>query len=77
MRIQSLAANQTVITLSSGCEVFFSYETPVAAIFDGVSYKTDRKYSTTTTRHINAWLGNSGKNAIVKPQSYFDLLASD
>lgn len=77
MHIKSLGANQTVITLSSGCQVFFSYETPVAAIFDGISYKTDRKYSNTTTRHINTWLGNSGKNAIVKPQSYFDLLASD
>ncbi len=77
MRIQSLGANQTVVTLSSGCQVFFSYETPVAATFDGISYKTDRKYSNTTTRHINAWLGNGGKNAIVKPKSYFDLLAQD
>ncbi len=77
MRIESLGANQTVVTLSSGCQVFFSYETPVAAIFDGISYKTDRKYSNTTTRHMNAWLGDSGKNAIVKPQSYFDLLATD
>lgn len=77
MRIQSLAANQTVVTLSSGCEVFFSYETPVAAIFDGVSYKTDRKYSTTTTRHVNAWLGSDSKSAIVKPQDYFDNLAAN
>lgn len=77
MHIQSLAANQTVVTLPSGCQVFFSYETPVAAIFDGVSYKTERKYSTTTTKHVNAWLGNGGKNAIVKPQEYFDLLASN
>lgn len=77
MHIQSLAANQTVLTLSSGCQVFFSYETPVAAVFDGVSYKTDRKYSATTTRHINAWLGNGGKYAIEKPQSYFDLLVAN
>lgn len=77
MRIESLGANQTVVTLSSGCQIFFSYETPVAAIFDGVSYKTDRNYSKTTTRHINAWLGNGGKNAVVKPQCYFDLLAAN
>ncbi len=77
MRVQSLAANQTVVTLASGMQVFFSYETPVAAIFEGFSYKTDRKYSATTTKHINAWLGNGGKNAIVKPQAYFDLLASE
>lgn len=77
MRIQSLSANQTVVELSSGCQVFFSYETPVAAKFDGVSYKTDRKYSTTTTRHVNAWLGNDNTNAVVKPQSWFDNLASN
>lgn len=77
MRIQSLSANQTVVELSSGCQVFFSYETPVAAKFDDVSYKTDRKYSATTTSHINAWLGNGGKNAIIKPQTWFDNLASN
>jgi len=74
MKINSISANQTEITKSNGDQVFVSYSTPVAAITDGISYKTDRKYSATTTRHINKWLGNGGKNAIIKPQDFFDNL---
>ncbi|AFC21234.1 hypothetical protein GAP31_053 [Cronobacter phage vB_CsaM_GAP31] len=74
MKVNSLAANQTEITKSNGDQVFVSYSTPVAAIIGGLSYKTDRKYSATTTRHVNAWLGNGGVNAISKPQDFFDNL---
>lgn len=61
MHIQSLAANQTVVTLSSGCEVFFSYETPVAAIFDGVSYKSTYLASKRGPDHMNGEYGRRRK----------------
>ena len=72
MKIKSIAANQTEVLKSNGDQVFISYETPVAAIIGGVSYRSNVKYSTTTTRHVNKWLGNGGKNAIIKPQQFFD-----
>ena len=39
--------------------VFFSYNTPVAAFVPGNGYiKTAEKFSVTTSRHVNRWLGN-------------------
>jgi hypothetical protein len=54
--------------------VLFSYSTPVAS-YDKRTldyYRTDKKWSMTTTRHINKWL--DGVQATHKPQSYFDCL---
>lgn len=68
MKLKSLQANMTELTLNDGTQVLFSYETPVASWKDGQFYKTDKKWSNTTTRHINKWTDC----AILKPQSYFD-----
>lgn len=58
MKLKSLGANQTEIDLGLGLIVFFSYETPVAAFIPGTGYvRTSTKWSSTTTRHINKWLG--------------------
>lgn len=72
MKLKSIAANQTEITLANGTRVFFSYETPVAAIVEGKSYRTEQKWSATTSRHISKWCGN----AETKPQEFFDKLAA-
>ena len=74
MKLNSLAANQTVVTLSNGDEVFFSYRTPVACYIrsKGLFGKTETWYSATTTRHINKWL--DGEIAKEKPQTFFDNL---
>lgn len=63
MILRSIAKNQTEIQFQSGkykITVFFSYKTPVAVyIFHPVSsyiIKTEKKYSTTTTRHINQFI---------------------
>ena len=76
MQLQRLGYNQTQITLSDGHQVFFSYETPVAARTpDYKYYRTDRKWSVTTSRHINKWL--DGVKATTMPQNFFDTLASN
>ena len=36
--------------------IFFSYSTAVAGIDDLGFFRTDKKYSTTTSKHINNWL---------------------
>jgi hypothetical protein len=74
MKLKQVGSNQTKIVLKDGSEVFFSYETPVAAYLHaephGAFYKTDCRWSRTTTRHINQWL--QGVPAEEKPQSFFD-----
>ena len=60
MKLHSYATNRTVLIFNNGTtEIFFSYETPVAGYSDKLGYlKTDKWYSSTTTRHINRYLNN-------------------
>lgn len=72
MNLTTIGANQTMITLANGAQVFFSYNTPVAACLPDVGYVvTEEKHSNTTTRHVNAW---AGKGCDTRPQSFFDAL---
>ena len=57
MKLHSFATNRTLLTFDDGSEVFFSYQTPVAGYSKKLGYiKTNRWYSSTTTRHINRYL---------------------
>ena len=72
MKIKQIASNQTALDLGFA-EVFFSYETPVAArLTDGSLVRTATKYSVTTTKHINKWL--NGCEALTVPQERIDCL---
>ena len=58
MKLTPIAANRNVISYNNGSEVFFSYSTPVAGFSPALGYvKTANWYSSTTTRHINKYLG--------------------
>ncbi len=73
MKIRIVGANQTVLSLNSVIEVFFSYETPVAAFVPGRGYlKTDTKWSVTTSKHITLYAGKT--NGTIVPQSELDQL---
>ena len=75
MKLNPIASNMTELELPSGVTVLFSYKTPVAAqLEDGFYVRTDRRWSVTTSRHINKWL--AGARAEEKPQSYFDGLTA-
>ena len=57
MQLTPIAANQTELNLNNGTQVFFSYKTPVAAYCPSKGYiRTAKKWSVTTSRHINKWL---------------------
>ena len=59
MKLRRIGANQTVIKYNNGSEVFFSYDTPVAARLQDYEYlRTEDFYSKTTSKHINKWLEN-------------------
>lgn len=88
MKVNPIAPNMTEVelTLNNGKEahVLFSYKTPVACriLDNGVKfYRTEKKWSSTTSRHINKWLGEFGGpascNPEVMPQSFFDNLENN
>jgi hypothetical protein len=70
MNLKPLASNKTELTLADGTQVLFSYQTPVACWRNGEYFKTSKKWSNTTTRHVNSWV----HLATEKPQEYFDNL---
>lgn len=55
MNLKRLGANVTEMDMGDGVFVLWSYETPVAYCRDGVYYRTTKWYSSTTSRHLNAW----------------------
>ena len=73
LSVKPIASNMTLLETPAHI-VLFSYETPVAS-FDKGTYsfhRTAKKWSMTTTRHINKWL--NGAIAEEQPQDYFDTL---
>jgi hypothetical protein len=77
MKLNIIAPNQTEVHLnekladsSKKAVFFFSYSTPVAAKIGTKYYKTEDKFSRTTTRHINSWLEDVKHE--VKPQAWFE-----
>ena len=76
MTVKSIAANQTELHFhSTGSIVFFSYETPVACFVPGKGiYRTEKKWSATTTRHINKFIErtNPASTVTLVPQNVVD-----
>ena len=63
MKLTPIAKNQNVVSYNDGTEVFFSYSTPVAGYHPELGYvRTKEWYSSTTTRHINKYLGANNNN---------------
>ena len=72
MKIKRLGASKTILALSSGSEIFYSYETPVAAKVSGEFYRTEEYYSRTTSKHITQYL--NGRYAHQVEQSFINQL---
>ncbi len=80
MKLNPIKSNMTEIETNNKV-ILFSYETPVAAIFTGTDevWKTSKKWSNTTTRHINTWLKENGKESLAMEvdQQYLDNLLNE
>lgn len=73
LTIKPIGSNMTELHFSGGV-VLFSYQTPVAYKDRlGTFYHTNKKWSNTTTRHINKWLNTTVLSAPM-PQEFFDNL---
>lgn len=70
--LKNLGNNKVEVTKADGTIVFYSYNTPVAARVDGKYYRTSRRFSVTTSKHINQWL--DGIKAEEKEQEFFTAL---
>ena len=75
LKLKPIASNMNLIDTPDYI-VLFSYSTPVACYNKHtLDYsRTSKKWSMTTTRHINKWL--DGVKAVEQPQDYFDNLLS-
>jgi len=77
MQITPIKSNMTEVVFSNGLTILLSYQTPVAGHYCGQQFKTSKKWSVTTSKHINQWLADSA-NAVEVPQgAFFDLLDVD
>lgn len=76
MKLVNLGANITELVVGNR-SILISYETPVALHIEGVGYVvTEKKWSRTTSKHINKFLGGSEPYK-VEPQDYFDNLLQE
>ncbi len=83
MNLNPIKANMNEVEID-GMRVLFSYKTPVAALVRYSSptgngwhqYRTEKKWSRTTSRHITQWNPMGGAYGI-KPQEWFDNLLSE
>jgi hypothetical protein len=75
MKLRQIASNMTEVYVN-GHEVLFSYQTPVAVFHSEDGYvRTSKKWSPTTSRHINKWLSTRhAGNVTEAPQEFFDSL---
>jgi hypothetical protein len=74
MKLHTISINTSVITLSNGTRVMFSYDTPVAAYVPGIGYmRTATHFSKTTSKHINEWLSGA-EHTVVQQQEIERLL---
>ena len=60
--------NKREVVYSNGVRILFSYKTPVAGEDEYGFFKTDQYFSSTTTKHINGYVGE----ARVVPQTELD-----
>ena len=78
MKLKNIGSNMTEVETDKGT-ILFSYSTPVAACLNGNGnhqpgfIRTSKKWSVTTSRHINKWL--EGANAREVDQAVLDSLA--
>lgn len=59
MNLKKLGNNETEVNNGNGYITLYSYNTPVATrhFASGKEWRTSKKWSTTTSKHINKWCG--------------------
>jgi len=71
MKLSIQGSNMTEITTARGNKVLYSYETPVAGWTEQGAFRTEEKFSVTTSKHINKYLGGKDVGRVV-PQKWIE-----
>ncbi len=81
MNLNPIAANMNEVNMNGSLTVLFSYKTPVACVWTNgqgsrALFKTSKKWSNTTSRHISKWANMWALSEPIReqPQEYFDNL---
>ena len=72
MKVRKIGSNMTELVIGH-TRIMFSYSTPVAGQDDEGLFRTDQRYSATTSRHINKYLEGKNKGRVVS-QAWIDSL---
>jgi len=74
LNLKPIANNMNELVVN-GVSILFSYETPVAGWDNQGAFRTEEKYSATTTKHVNKYLGGKDIGRTVS-QEYINSLVS-
>ena len=78
MKLKPIASNLTELQIASDVEfaprIAFSYQTPVAGFDEFGAFKTDKKFSPTTSSHIKKYLGDAFDDARIVPQKMIEAM---
>ena len=75
MKLEPISNNCSLLRTNHGWQILYSYGTAVAGYNPvlNMCFKTDKKWSNTTTRHINKWLtSQQADNVVILEQSDID-----
>lgn len=77
MKLNPVGSNQTEIEKANGVTVLYSYQTPVAAFVPGKgALCTSKKYSVTTSKHVNQAVARWGATRTNVNQAEIDQIAA-
>jgi|TARA_B100000927_G_scaffold262295_1_gene233088 hypothetical protein len=74
MQLKPIGSNMNEIVVK-GKSILFSYSTPVAGWDENGAFRTDEKFSVTTSKHINKYLGGKDVGRVVE-QSWIEGLVA-
>ena len=74
MQLRPIGSNMNEIVVK-GKSILFSYSTPVAGWDENGAFRTDEKFSVTTSNHINKYLGGKDVGRVVE-QSWIEGLVA-
>lgn len=77
MKLNPIGSNQTEIEKADGVTVLYSYSTPVAAFVPGKgALCSSKKYSVTTSKHVNQAVARWGASRSNVDQGVIDQYAN-
>jgi hypothetical protein len=74
MKLKKIGSNMTELEIN-GVSILFSYSTPVAGWDNKGAFRSEARFSVTTSKHINKYLGGRDVGRTV-PQSYIEGLVT-